>query len=63
MWFVGYGISGPNVNCISLGDWSPKLLGFVNFAQSNVWPASVGVIAYVGVVVEEEAGVGFPDSE
>lgn len=40
-----------------------ELLGFVNLAQSEHGPASVGVIAYVRVVVEEKAGVGFPDSE
>jgi len=37
--------------------WPLELLGFVNLAQPNVWPASVGMIAYVRVVVEEEAGV------
>jgi len=40
-----------------LSCWPLELLGFVNLAQPNVWPASVGMIAYVRVVVEEEAGV------
>jgi len=37
--------------------WPLELLGFVNLAQSDVWPASVGMVAYVRVVVEEKAGV------
>jgi hypothetical protein len=37
--------------------WPLELLGFVNLTQPNVWPASVGMIAYVRVIVEEKAGV------